>query len=105
MYLVSLGYLGREQMSEEVRSVIDRGKFSILVNDKEEQTEDPLLYVNEVKLQKGLRLTSTQDGIFLHITIGDKVKVSKLDPDASDPLALSLYEWAQKLVDDRTYNK
>ena len=88
----------------EVESIIERGKFSILVNDKKEQVKEDTLYVNEVKLQKGLRLTSTLDGIFLHVTIGDKVRVAKLDPDTSDPLVLSLYEWAQKLVDDRTYN-
>lgn len=90
----------------EVGSVIDRGKFSILETASTEDTERIAkeLGINEVKLQKGLRLTSTSDGIFLHITVGDKVRTSKLDPDASDPLVLLLYEWAQKLVDDRTYN-
>ncbi len=90
-------------MSDEVNSVIDRGKFSILVNTKEEQTKEDTTHVNEVKLQKGLWLTSTQDGIFLHITT-DVQQVIKLTPDTTDLLALSLYEWAQKLVDDRTYN-
>ncbi|MCK5610357.1 hypothetical protein KAR91_51265 [Candidatus Pacearchaeota archaeon] len=91
-------------MSEEVNSVIDRGKFSILVSDKKEQAKEDTLHVNEINLQKGLRLTSTPDGIFLHITTSDKTRTAKLDPDASDPLVISLYEWAQKLVDDRTYN-
>ena len=104
MYLMNLEYLGMEHMSEEVSSVINRGKFSILVNNKEEQAKEAILHVNEVKLQKGLRLTSTPEGIFLHITAGDKTRTAKLDPDASDPLVVSLYEWAQKLVDDRTYN-
>ena len=59
---------------------------------------------NEIKLQKGLRLTSTPSGIFIHITTDEGTQVTKLAPDTTDPLVLSLYKWAQKLVDDRTYN-
>ena len=90
----------------EVESVINRGKFSILATASTEDTERIAKEygINEIKLQKGLRLTSTPDGIFLHITTGDKTRTAKLDPDASDPLIVSLYEWAQKLVDDRTYS-
>ena len=83
--------------------VIKRGKFSILASTKEPSTEDTP-HVNEIKLQKGLWLTSTPEGIFLHITINDEIRIAKLIAEAADPLALSLYEWAQKLVDDRTYN-
>ena len=90
----------------EVSNVISLGKFSTLSKASTEDTKRIAkeLGINEIKLQKGLWLTSTSDGIFLHITTGDKTRISKLDPEASDPLVLSLYEWAQKLVDDRTYN-
>lgn len=89
-------------MGDEVKSVIDRGKFSILESSKEETTEDST-YINEIRLQIGLRLTSTSDGIFLHVTTKGETKTTQLTPESTDPLTLDLYNWAQTLVQARTY--
>ena len=83
--------------------VIKRGKHSVLKRSTEKDTtEEP--FVNEIRLQKGLRLTSIPEGIFLHITSNGETKTTQLTADSTDPFALDLYNWAQSLVRARTYN-
>ena len=61
-------------------------------------------FINEVRLQIGLRLTSTSEGIFIHITSDGETSTTKLTEDATDPLVQKLYSWAKTLVRARTYN-
>ena len=61
-------------------------------------------FINEIRLHKGLRLTSSPEGIFLHVTADGETKVTQLTENTTDPLALDLYNWAQSLVRVRTYN-
>ena len=83
--------------------VIKREKYSILKKptDKEDEIET---FINEVRLQIGLRLTSTSEGIFIHITSDGETTITKLTENATDPLVQKLCSWAKALVQARTYN-
>ena len=86
-----------------MNDITKRGKYNVLkkTTDKEDETET---FLNEVRLQIGLRLTSTEVGIFIHITADGETTSTKLTEDATDPLVQKLYSWAKSLVRARTYN-
>ena len=86
-----------------MNDVIKRGKHSVL--KKTTNKEDGIVpFINEVRLQIGLRLTSTSEGIFIHITSDGETTTTKLTEDTTDPLVQKLYSWAKSLVRARTYN-
>ena len=58
---------------------------------------------NEIRIHIGLRLTSSSEGIFLHVTSNGETRTTQLTADSTDPLTLDLYNWAQSLVRARTY--
>ena len=86
-----------------MNDVIKRGKHSVLkkTTDKEDEIET---FINEVRLQIGLRLTSTSEGIFIYITSDGETTATKLTEDATDPLVQKLHSWAKSLIRARTYN-
>ena len=86
-----------------MNDVIKRGKHSVLkkTTNKENEIET---FINEVRLQIGLRLTSTSEGTFIHITSDGETTTTKLTEDATDPLVQKLHSWAKELVGVRTYN-
>ena len=85
-----------------MNDIIECGKYSVLKKNTEEVSivEDS---TNEIRLHIGLRLTSSSEGIFLHVMSNGETRITQLTADSTDPLTLDLYNWAQSLVRARTY--